>query len=157
MLKWAIIFLVISLVAGFLVSAGISATAQIAKVLFVIFLVIFVITPSSSLSPRRCLLELENGPAEDSAGRFRHAENSGCPHQQPDDGDQQDQPEDAARPISPAAAVSHDGKAPTSTRIKMMTGIVSKGLTPEALSSAQPSRIDESFRRKEFRPAPVLV
>ena len=43
--KWAIIFLIISLVAGFLGFGGVSAaTAQIAKVLFVIFLVIFVIT-----------------------------------------------------------------------------------------------------------------
>jgi uncharacterized membrane protein YtjA (UPF0391 family) len=44
MLKWALIFFVISLIAGALGFSGISAgAAQIAKVLFFIFLVIFVI------------------------------------------------------------------------------------------------------------------
>jgi uncharacterized membrane protein YtjA (UPF0391 family) len=44
MLKWALIFLVISLVAGALGFTGISAGAgRIAKILFGIFLLIFVI------------------------------------------------------------------------------------------------------------------
>ena len=44
MLKWALIFLVISLVAGFLGFSGVSAaTATIARVLFGIALVIFLI------------------------------------------------------------------------------------------------------------------
>jgi uncharacterized membrane protein YtjA (UPF0391 family) len=44
MLKWALIFFVISLIAGALGFSGISAgAAQIAKILFFIFLIIFVI------------------------------------------------------------------------------------------------------------------
>ena len=44
MLKWALIFLVISIVAGFFGFSGISAaTATIARVLFGIFLVVFLI------------------------------------------------------------------------------------------------------------------
>ena len=44
MLKWAIIFLVISLVAGALGFTGIaSGAARIAKILFAIFLAIFLI------------------------------------------------------------------------------------------------------------------
>ena len=44
MLKWAIIFLVISLVAGALGFTGIArGAATISKVLFVLFLVLFVI------------------------------------------------------------------------------------------------------------------
>ena len=44
MLKWALIFLVISLITGFLGFSGVSAaTATIAKVLFAIALVIFLI------------------------------------------------------------------------------------------------------------------
>jgi uncharacterized membrane protein YtjA (UPF0391 family) len=44
MLKWALIFLVISLISGFLGFSGISAaTAGIAKILFFIFLVVFLI------------------------------------------------------------------------------------------------------------------
>jgi uncharacterized membrane protein YtjA (UPF0391 family) len=44
MLKWALIFLVISLVTGFLGFSGVSAaTATIARVLFAIALIIFLI------------------------------------------------------------------------------------------------------------------
>ncbi|HWL83566.1 DUF1328 domain-containing protein [Roseomonas sp. M0104] len=44
MLKWALIFLVISLIAGGLGFTGVSAaTGTIAKILFGIFLVLFVI------------------------------------------------------------------------------------------------------------------
>ena len=44
MLKWALIFLVISLVAGALGFTGLAAgAARIAKILFAIFLAIFVI------------------------------------------------------------------------------------------------------------------
>jgi uncharacterized membrane protein YtjA (UPF0391 family) len=44
MLKWALIFLVISLVAGFFGFSGVSAaTAKIAKILFVIAIVIFLL------------------------------------------------------------------------------------------------------------------
>jgi uncharacterized membrane protein YtjA (UPF0391 family) len=44
MLKWALIFLVISIVAGFLGFSGVSAaTASIAKVLFFLALLVFVI------------------------------------------------------------------------------------------------------------------
>ncbi|HYD64706.1 DUF1328 domain-containing protein [Azospirillum sp.] len=44
MLKWALIFLVISLVAGALGFSGVArATAGVARVLFYIFLVIFLI------------------------------------------------------------------------------------------------------------------
>jgi uncharacterized membrane protein YtjA (UPF0391 family) len=44
MLRWAIIFLVISLITGFLGFSGVSAaTATISKVLFVVALVIFLI------------------------------------------------------------------------------------------------------------------
>jgi uncharacterized membrane protein YtjA (UPF0391 family) len=42
MLRWAIIFFIISLVTGFLGFSGISeATAGIAKILFIIFLILF--------------------------------------------------------------------------------------------------------------------
>jgi uncharacterized membrane protein YtjA (UPF0391 family) len=51
MLKWALIFLVISLVAGALGFTGIASGARsIAKVLFGIFLVIFVILLLLALS-----------------------------------------------------------------------------------------------------------
>ena len=56
MLKWALIFLVISLIAGFLGFSGVSAaTATIAKVLFVIALVMQALDNSltTSLAPRR--------------------------------------------------------------------------------------------------------
>jgi uncharacterized membrane protein YtjA (UPF0391 family) len=44
MLKWAIIFAIISLVSGWLGFGGISgATATIAKILFVIFVILFLI------------------------------------------------------------------------------------------------------------------
>jgi uncharacterized membrane protein YtjA (UPF0391 family) len=44
MLRWALIFLVISIVAGLFCFAGISvAAAGIAKILFVIFIVIFLV------------------------------------------------------------------------------------------------------------------
>jgi uncharacterized membrane protein YtjA (UPF0391 family) len=44
MLKWALIFLVISVISGFLGFSGVSAaTAGIAKILFFLFLVIFLI------------------------------------------------------------------------------------------------------------------
>lgn len=44
MLKWALIFLVVSVIAGALGFTGVAAgTAQIAKILFGIFLAIFVI------------------------------------------------------------------------------------------------------------------
>jgi len=45
MLRWALAFLILSLVAAFLGFGGISATsAGIAKVLFYLFLIIFVVT-----------------------------------------------------------------------------------------------------------------
>jgi uncharacterized membrane protein YtjA (UPF0391 family) len=44
MLKWALIFLVISLIAGALGFSGVAAGAgQIAKILFGVFLVIFIV------------------------------------------------------------------------------------------------------------------
>lgn len=45
MLRWALIFLVISIIAGFFGFSGVSAaTARIAKILFVIALVLLVVT-----------------------------------------------------------------------------------------------------------------
>ncbi len=44
MLYWAVVFLIISIVAGILGFGGVSAAAGIAKVLFFIFVVLFVVT-----------------------------------------------------------------------------------------------------------------
>ena len=50
MLKWAIIFLVISLIAGALGFTGVSAgAARIAKILFAIFLGLFLLTIIAAL------------------------------------------------------------------------------------------------------------
>ncbi len=55
MLKWALIFFVVSLVAGFLGFSGVSAaTATIARVLFGIALVIFLIFPRPRAVGWRC-------------------------------------------------------------------------------------------------------
>jgi uncharacterized membrane protein YtjA (UPF0391 family) len=54
MLYWALMFLIIAIIAGFLAFGGIAfAAAGIAKILFFIFLVIFVVMLLTGLMRRR--------------------------------------------------------------------------------------------------------
>ncbi len=76
MLKWALIFLVISIVAGFFGFSGISAaTATIARVLFGIFLVVFLIFLILALMAGQAIF-LQPSPSE--RLRYSTAISQGC-------------------------------------------------------------------------------
>src|SRR5436190_1537251 len=67
MLYWALVFLVIAVVAGLLGFGGVASTAAgIAQVLFFIFLVVFVIALVMGLTPRRA--NISPSPARGRAG-----------------------------------------------------------------------------------------